>query len=109
MVVKSISAGVTTTASAPAVLYVYYHPTVPVNLQWKDMGADNAAYYATGQFIITNPPQPIAVFQFTSGNAVNIDISQLFIHLPPNSYLSIGVSSTSNMSAASAGLIFVED
>ena len=109
LVVKSISAGVTTTASAPAVLYVYYHPTVPVNLQWKDMGAYNASYYATGQFIITNPPQPIAVFQFTSGNAVNIDISQLFIHLPPNSYLSIGVSSTSNMSAASAGLIFVED
>ena len=109
LIAKSISAGVTTTAAAPAVLYVYYHPTVPVNLQWKDTGAYNASYYATGQFIITNPPQPIAVFQFTSGSAINVDISQLFITLPPNAYLSIGVSSTSNMSAASAGLIFVED
>ncbi len=109
LIMKTISAGVTATASAPATVYLYYNPTLPGNRLWKDMGEWNASYYATGQFIITSPPQPIAVYQFSSGSSINIDISNLEIHIPPQGYITVGVSCGSNMTAASAGLTFIED
>lgn len=109
LIMKTVSAGVTAVAAAPATVYLYYSPTLPGNRLWKDMGEWNASYYATGQFIITSPPQPIAVYQFASGSSINIDISNLDIRIPPQGYLTVGVSCASNMTAASAGLIFTED
>jgi len=109
LIIKTISAGVTATAAAPATLYVYYSPTLPGNRLWQSMGEWNASYYATGQFIITSLPQPIAVYQFASGSALNTDISNLDIHIPPQGYITFAVSCTSNMNAASAGVTFIED
>lgn len=109
LILKTISAGVTATASAPATVYLYFQPTMASNLLWTETGEYNASYYADDAFTITSPPQPIAAFQFGSGSALNIDVSNLDIRIPPNGYVTVGISSVSNMTSASAALTFIED
>ena len=102
------------TVGDPAVIYLYYNP-IPTNyLRWTTQTDFNASLYATqdstGLFILpAQSTPPIAAYHMTSNSTIDVDLSDIGIHIPPNNYLTAVVSSSSNMNAASASFIYVED
>ena len=113
LLVKRITASVNTT-NDPATVYVYLNPTVTNEFLWTSANEFNASLYATqssdGNFILgAQSTSPVATFFVSNGDTLNVDVTELGIDIPPNNYLSIVMSSTSNMTSAKAALIYVED
>lgn len=112
-VVKRIAASVNTVGD-PATVYVYLNSNLTNNLNWISGNEFNSTLIATqdstGLFSLPIQSQaPIATFFVTSGDTLNVDVSNLGVDISPNSYLTIAMSSTSNMTAAKASVIYVED
>jgi hypothetical protein len=57
----------------------------------------------------TQTYQPVAAFHISNGDTLDADLSDLGIDIPPNNFISIFMTSTSNMTSAKASLIYVED
>jgi len=113
LVIRKITASVNTVGD-PATVYVYLNPTLTNNLRWTSINEFNSTLTATqdstGLFVLpAQSTAPVATFFVSDGGTLNIDVRNLGIDVPPNSYLTIAMSSTSNMTAASAALIYVED
>jgi len=115
LIPKRITASVNTVGD-PAILYVYVNPNTTNFFRWiSPTNEFNASLYATqstaGLFSMsaTQTYQPIAAFHISDGATLDASLSDLGIDIPPNNFISIYVSSTSNMTAASASLIWVED
>ena len=108
ILIRSISSACAATAGQPATVYVYSSPNIGQNLLWQDTGEFNTTLIAKNAATITNPPQPIAVFSLAAGGPLNIDVSSLNIKIPPQGYLTFGISSTGNMTAASLAANIIE-
>ena len=113
LLIKRITASVNTVGD-PATVYVYLNPTLTNELLWTSVNEFNASLYATqssaGLFILgAQSKSPVATFFVSNGDTLNVDVTELGINIPPNNYLSIVMSSTSNMTSAKAALIYVED
>lgn len=110
---KRLTASVNTVGD-PAIIRLYWNP-VPTNyLRWTSQAEYNASLYATqdstGLFVLpAQATPPVATFHLSDNSTIDIDLSELGIHIPPNSFLSAVISSTSNITAASASFIYVED
>ena len=102
------------TVGDPAIIRLYYNP-IPTNyLRWTTQTDFNASLFATqdstGLFVLpAQSTPPIAAYHMSSGSTIDVDLSDIGIHIPPNSFLTAVVSSSSNMTAASASFIYVED
>lgn len=110
---RRLTASVNTVAD-PAIIYLYYNPVTTNYLRWTTQTDFNASLYATqdttGQFIL--PAQsipPIAAFHLADNATLDVDLTELGINIPPNSYITAVISSSSNMTSASASFIYVED
>jgi len=102
------------TVGDPAVIYIYFNP-VPTNyLRWTTQTDFNASLYATqdstGIFVLpTQSTPPVAAFHLADNSTIDVDLSEIGLHVPPNSFISAVISSTTNITAASASFIYVED
>jgi hypothetical protein len=115
LIPKRITASVNTNGD-PAIIYVYVNPNTTNFFRWiSPTNEFNASLYATqstaGLFAMTATQtyQPVAAFHISDGATLDASLNDLGIDIPPNNFISIYVSSTSNMTAASASLIWVED
>lgn len=114
LILKRVTASVNTTGD-PAILYLYVNPNLEKYLKWTSVNEYNASYYATqnvdGLFAmsVTQTYQPVAAFHISNGDTLDANLSDLGIDIPPNNFISIYMSSTSNMTSAKASLIYVED
>jgi len=113
LIPKRLTASVNT-AGDPAIIYIYFNPVVTNYLRWTTQTDFNASLYATedstGLFILpAQSTPPVAAYHMTDGSTIDVDLSQIGIDIPPNTFISAVVSSSSNMSAASASFIYVED
>lgn len=113
LIVSRLTGSVNTTGS-PAVIYLYYNPTITNYLRWTTQSDFNASLYATqdstGLFVLgAQSIPPVAAFHVSSGDTIDVDLITMGIHIPPNSFLTAVISSTSNMTAANASFIYVED
>jgi len=107
ILVKKISAGVrVTTGSSPAFVYLYIDAVTAADLEFTNIGR-SSSYSDTETTIVSG--EPIAVFSVTSGAPDTIDLEDLRIALPPQSKLTMAVSSSANLQAGDASIIFVED
>ncbi len=106
--------GSVNTVGDPAIIYIYYNP-IPTNyLRWTTQTDFNASLYATqdstGLFVLpTQSTPPVAAFHVADNSTIDVDLSQIGLHIPPNSFISAVISSTTNITAASASFIYVED
>ena len=107
ILIRSISSACSATAGQPATVYVYSSPSIP-NLAWTDTGEFKPSMIAKNEVIITNPPEPIAVFTLAAGGPLNIDVSSLNMKIPPQGYLSFGISATGNMTGATISANVIE-
>lgn len=106
--------GSVNTAGSPAVIYLYYNPIVTNYLRWTTQTDFNASLYATqdtvGQFILpSQSTPPIVAFHVSNGDTIDVNLLEMGIHIPPNSFITAVISSTSNMTAANATFVYVED
>ena len=114
LIPKKITASVNTVGD-PAILYVYVNPNVTNLFRWTSTNEFNASLYATqstaGLFTLTATQTyaPVAAFHISNGDTLNVDVTDLGIDIPPNNFISLFMTSTSNMTAAKASLIYVED
>jgi hypothetical protein len=113
LIVSRLTGSVNTTGS-PAVIYLYWNPTITNYLRWTTQSDFNASLYATqdstGLFILgAQSIPPIAAFHVSNGDTIDVNLIDMGIHIPPNSFLTAVISSTSNMTAANASFVYVED
>jgi hypothetical protein len=110
---RKLTASVNTTGD-PAVIKLFFNPTFTNNMQWLTQTNFNASLYATsdstGLFILgAQSTPPVAAFHVSNGDTINVDLTDLSIDIPPESILTAVISSTSNITQASASFIYVED
>lgn len=93
----------------PSLIYVYVDaPLATGTHAFTDLAnANSNASTVDGTFATT--VTPVATFTLPPNNGNVLDLSQYEIRLPPGAMLSIGVSSTSNLSRAAVSLIWVEE
>lgn len=114
LIPKRITASVNTVGD-PAILYVYVNPNTTNLFRWISTNEFNASLYATqstaGLFTLsaTQTFGPVAAFHISNGDTLNANVGDLGIDIPPNSFISLFMTSTSNMTSAKASLIYVED
>jgi len=113
LIVSRLTASVNTTGD-PAVIRLFYNPTITNYLRWTTQGEYNASLYAfqdsTGLFTLGSQSiPPIAAFHVSNGDTIDVDLSAMGVHIPPNNFLTAVVTSTSNITNASASFIYVED
>jgi hypothetical protein len=106
--------GSVNTVGDPAVIYLYYNAQFTNALRWTSQTVFNASLYATqdstGLFILpAQSTPPIAAFHVSNGDTIDVDLVNIGIDIPPGGYITAVVSSTSNMTQASASFIYVED
>ena len=106
--------GSVNTVGDPAVVYLYYNAQFTNALRWTSQTVFNASLYATqdstGLFILpAQSTPPIAAFHVSDGATIDVDLVNIGIDIPPGGYITAVVSSTSNMTQASASFIYVED
>ena len=112
-ILKRMTGAVNTTGD-PAIVEVWYNPTLANPLLWTDGDNYDASLYAvadtTGEF--TLPAQtsiPLATYYISNGDTLNADLQDLFFRMPPGNYMTVTVRSTSNITNASISLIYIED
>ena len=114
LILKRVTASVNTNGD-PAILYLYVNPNLAKYLKWTSVNEYNASFYATqnvdGLFTMSAAQtyQPVAAFHISNGDTLDANLSDLGIDIPPNNFISIFMTSTSNMTSAKASLIYVED
>jgi hypothetical protein len=102
------------TTGDPAVIRLFWNPTFANNMRWTTQTDFNASLYATenstGLFTLSaQSTPPVAAYHVSNGDTIDVDLTSIGIHVPPNSYLTAVISSSSNITAASASFIYVED
>ena len=110
---KRLTASVNTTGD-PAVIRLFWNPTFANNMRWTNQTDYNASLYATenstGLFTLSAQSiPPVAAYHVSNGDTIDVDLTAIGIHVPPNSYLTAVITSSSNITAASASFIYVED
>lgn len=112
-ILKRLTGAVNTTGD-PAIVEVWYNPTLTNPLLWTDGDSYDASLYAvadtTGEF--TLPVQtgiPLATYYISNGDTLNADLQDLFFRMPPGNFMTITIRSTSNITNASISLIYIED
>jgi hypothetical protein len=110
---RRLTASVNTTGD-PAVIRIYWNPVLTNYLRWTTQSDFNASLYATqdstGLFTLAAQSiPPIAAFHVSDNSTIDVDLSEIGLHVPPNSFITAVISSTSNITAASASFIYVED
>lgn len=108
-----LTASVNTTGD-PAIIRLFWNPNFTNYLRWTTQGDYNASLYATqdsnGLFSLgTQLIPPVAAYHMTSNSTIDVSLQDIGIHVPPNNYLTAVISSSSNINAASASFIYVED
>jgi hypothetical protein len=102
------------TVADPAVIYLYYNAQFTNALRWTSQTVFNASLYATqdstGLFILpAQSTPPIASFHVSDGATIDVDLVNIGIDIPPGGFITAAISSSSNMTQASASFIYVED
>ena len=102
------------TVGDPAIIRLFWNPVFANNMRWLSQTDYNASLYATqdstGIFTLgAQSTPPIAAYHMTSNSTIDVNLQDIGIHVPPNSYLTAVISSSSNITAASATFIYVED
>jgi len=110
---RRLTASVNTTGD-PAVIRIYWNPVLTNYLRWTTQSDFNASLYATqdstGLFTLAAQPIPaVAAFHVSDNSTIDVDLSEIGLHVPPNNFITAVISSTSNITAASASFIYVED
>ena len=106
--------GSVNTTGDPAIISLFWNPVPLDYFKWINQTEFSGSLYATqssaGLFTLQAQAIPaIAAFHVTNGDTVDVDLSHLAIHVPPNSIITAVIKSTSNITAASASFIYVED
>ena len=110
---KRLTGSVNTTGD-PAVIRLFWNPIFANNMRWTTQTDFNASLYATenstGLFTLSAQSiPPVAAYHVSNGDTIDVDLTAIGIHVPPNSYLTAVITSSSNITAASASFIYVED
>lgn len=110
---RRLTASVNTTGD-PAVVKLFFNAVFTNYLRWLTQTDFNASLYATsdsaGLFTLEAQSSPaIAAFHVSNGDTIDVDLSQIGVHIPPNSVLTAVITSSSNITQASASFIYVED
>ena len=108
------STGSVNTNGDPAVVYLYYNAQFTNALRWTSQTVFNASLFAkqdsTGLFVLpAQSTPPIAAFHVSNGDTIDVDLANIGIDIPPGGYITAVISSSSNMTQASASFIYVED
>lgn len=113
-IIKTISAGATTAASAPAKVSLYLTPTYNANLAYYPVVTTIAStlfYSNTTTTINVSAGTSVPVFEFyiASGSPQTIDVSDLRLTLWPGAHFAAAISSSSNIQVADVSLTILED
>jgi hypothetical protein len=113
LIVSRLTASVNTNGD-PAIIRLFYNPVLTNYLRWTTQTDFNASLYATqdttGLFTLAAQSTPaIAAFHVSNGDTIDVNLIDMGMHIPPNSFLTAVITSTSNITAASASFIYVED
>ena len=113
LIISRLTGSVNTTGN-PAIISLYYNPILTNYLRWNTQTDFNASLYATqdttGLFTLAAQSTPaIAAFHVSNGDTIDVNLIDMGIHIPPNSFLTAVITSTSNITAASASFVYVED
>ena len=113
LIISRLTASVNTSGD-PAIIRIFYNPILTNYLRWTTQTDFNASLYATqdstGLFTLAAQSTPaIAAFHVSNGDTIDVNLIDMGIHIPPNSFLTAVITSTSNITAASASFIYVED
>ena len=113
LIISRLTGSVNTTGG-PAIIYLYFNPTLTNYLRWTTQSDFNASLFATqdstGLFVLgAQSIPPIAAFHVSNGDTIDVDLISMGMHVPPNYFITAVISSTSNMTAANASFIYVED
>jgi hypothetical protein len=113
LIISRLTASVNTVGD-PAVIRLYYNPTIANYLRWTTQGDFNTSLTATqdstGLFALgAQSIPPIAAFHVADNSTLDVNLIDMGIHIPPNNFLTAVISSTSNITAANVSFIYVED
>lgn len=102
------------TVGDPAIIRLFWNPVFTNNMRWLTQSDFNASLYATqdstGLFVLgAQSIPPVAAYHMTSGSTIDVSLEDIGIHVPPNNYITAVITSSSNITAASASFIYVED
>ena len=110
LLVQKVSSLATIASSAPGTMFIYINPSLSNNLVFNSFSDPKAALYSTTLTEISETLNtPAAAFSITSAAPQTIDLSDLRLVIPPGSKISIGFTSSQNINAAEANLMFIED
>jgi hypothetical protein len=108
LILKDISVAVQ--GNDPGVVYIFYNPTsFSDGYVWRSLPKNNAVYSnEVGTFDATIDT-PVCQFVTAINGEAQYKLNEFRIAVPPGSQVSIAISSTSNMSRATAALVWSED
>lgn len=112
-ILKTLTGAINTNGD-PGIVEVWYNPTLANPLLWVVGDSHDASMSATadttGEFALASQTSlPIATYYVSNGDTLNADLQDLFFRMPPGNFMSITIRSTSNITAASVSLIYIED
>lgn len=111
VILKTITAGASSAASAPCTVLLYLEPTYGSTITYTDPAKTTSCIsYSTTETTINGASfSPLFAFNITTGAPVTVDISDLRIVLTPNQSVAVAILSTGLLSRADASLTFIED
>lgn len=114
VILKTLSAGATTAASAPAKISLYLMPAYTANLAYYPVVDTNTTAVLMSNTHTTintaaSPTPPFFECFVASGAPQTIDISDLRVALWPGAHVAATISSSGTVQVADVALTFVED
>ena len=110
LIMQRVTGAINSTGD-PAILEIWYNPTLTgITPLWTSGGDYDASLYATGAWSLpTQTSAPIATFHISNGDTLDAILTDLYVRVPPNNFITVTIRSTSNLTAATATMIYTED
>lgn len=107
LLIKRISLGAVSAATAPVSVFLYLDGTTAANLQFTEVGSFSCQ--SVTETTMSAGLTPICTFATTSGSSLNEDIDDLRIVIPAGANINLAVQSTGLLSRIDASITFIED